>query len=634
MSFRKSFSILVYLLLFILNAVGQAKEILPSEPEVLADLLFSDPSFEDYFFAPGGGYMALTSRAADDYRLVVIDLKTRESRFVEIDSGQYILYTFWVDSNTLLYATGKWGVYVASIYAIHVDRKKTIELYRDNNYFVPLRSVPSEEDTVVVLKWDRLNEKEEIYSLNTTRRSDSMLYEVVGNPGNMSHWMLDASGSVRIGVYDTGLWEASKLKYRSDNKAKWRDIVLPNDVIPLKLVGDGSKLLVSARLEGEDHALHIYDLENEKFLGEILKISGISLTGDAFEFIEDSNTQSLVGFKVHKERPVISYIDPVYTDLQRSLQRALPGKIIDIIGYNTENLEVFFRTESDTDPGGLFLLDMKAGAISPILDSYPDLTKHELAKMTPVSFPARDGTTIHGYLTMPTGQGENKPPLITIVHGGPWYRDTWGYSSEVQFFAAMGYAVLQVNYRGSSGYSNDYSDVPYAKIMEYSVTDVADGCRWLVEQGKVDGSKIAIFGSSYGGYAAVASAAREPDLYKCAVGFAGVYDWVAMKKSDQRDRGMPKWFKDVYDVSDEALSQNSPARMATSIKCPILLLHGKEDKRVDYRQSRIMQSALKAAKVPYEAEAFSMVGHGFRNEKSRIMYYMRVAAFLREYLGK
>ena len=255
--------------------------------------------------------------------------------------------------------------------------------------------------------------------------------------------------------------------------------------------------------------------------------------------------------------------------------------------------------------------------------------------MKSVSYAARDGATVYGYLTLPKS-GSAPNPLLMVVHGGPAVRDVWGFNPEVQFLAKLGYAVLQVNYRGSTGYGISYARKNILEVCRFGISDVADGARWAVRNGYADPDRIAIYGGSFGGYAALAGAAFESDLYRCAIGYAGVYDWVQQMKEDKKDfREYVKWRNKYYpDLDDHRKEYESisPRFAAQNVNCPVLLIHGGSDLRVQSRQAKLMQRALKAAGKECEMIINNWGIHGLPKESKRIEFYVSVARFLQRHM--
>jgi dipeptidyl aminopeptidase/acylaminoacyl peptidase len=298
---------------------------------------------------------------------------------------------------------------------------------------------------------------------------------------------------------------------------------------------------------------------------------------------------------------------------------------------------VLIESVSDIRPQNLYLLQKGTGQISLYLPQLPAAKQRAWAPMRDVGYTARDGYVLHAYLTLPLGTpAGRKVPLVALVHGGPMIRDSWLFNPEVQFFVALGYGVLQVNYRGSAGLGKDHQLTSITEVCRVSVDDVADGIRWCAEEGYSDPARVAVVGGSFGGYVALAVAERYPALPAAVVGFAGVYDWQDQMRIDlDRNDTYFRW-RDLYypDVKAHAAEYRavSPVRFAAAVRAPVLLLHGTEDQRVDVEQSEAMDKALRrAGKAVWLVTDVASI-HGLPDEQSRLDYYRTVAEFLDEHV--
>ena len=262
-----------------------------------------------------------------------------------------------------------------------------------------------------------------------------------------------------------------------------------------------------------------------------------------------------------------------------------------------------------------------------------------MAEMIPVSYPSRDGLTIEGYLTLPAGltmETARQLPVVVNPHGGPWARDSWGYNPEVQFLANRGYAVLQMNFRGSTGYGRKFKELSYKQWGQTMQNDITDGVRWLISQGIADSTRIAIYGGSYGGYATLAGLTYTPDLYACGVDYVGVSNLFTFLQT------IPPYWKPMLDMMYEMvgdpqkdstmLAAYSPALNADKIKAPLLVVQGANDPRVNKAESDQMVAALRARGVDVDYMVKDNEGHGFHNEENRFAFYRTMERFLAKHL--
>jgi dipeptidyl aminopeptidase/acylaminoacyl peptidase len=297
---------------------------------------------------------------------------------------------------------------------------------------------------------------------------------------------------------------------------------------------------------------------------------------------------------------------------------------------------VIVQSWTANDPGMYYLYDAKAQKLSKLLARMPWIDAAKMAEVSAIKFQARDGLLLHGYLTLPLDRGRKNLPLIVLPHGGPQTRDAWGYDPDVQFLANRGYAVLQVDYRGSTGYGEAFVKSGLRQVGTGMQHDITDGVHWAIRQGIADEKRIGIMGGSFGGYAALMGLALEPDLYRCGISIAGVTDWVELIK--EKAEMFPQSY--AYNLSlvgdpkkdSPALNAISPVHLVDRIKGPVLIIHGRDDPAVPYNQARLLVSALEKAGKPHELMAKYNEQHGLRDFNNRIEMYRQVEAFLQKHL--
>ena len=320
-----------------------------------------------------------------------------------------------------------------------------------------------------------------------------------------------------------------------------------------------------------------------------------------------------------------------------NLTNTFAGRTLGDFSMSLDGTKLLFRVSSDRDPGSYFLLDTQAGKLRRLLTVSPWIKPEQMAERRPIEFKARGGKTIHGYLTLPNGVSPAGLPLVVNPHGGPfWIRDYWGWDAEPQMLASRGYAVLQVNFRGSGGYGNSFLEAGYKNWGTTMIDDITDGLRYTIAQGYADPARVCIYGVSYGGYAAMMSAVREPDAYKCVVAFAGIYDLPPFLRDTDTSSSWQgsNFIQDFVGVSNEIKAQQSPLTYIDKLKAPVFIVHGEDDKRVPFRQAKLLRSALEDRKIPYEWLSKSHEEHGFYNEDNRVEFYEKMLAFLDKYIGK
>mgnify|MGYP001549724190 CR=1 FL=1 len=338
-------------------------------------------------------------------------------------------------------------------------------------------------------------------------------------------------------------------------------------------------------------------------------------------------------------RPATTLIDKdaPAARLLAALMQQFPGEDVRLTGSTPDGSRVVFRVDSDVDPGEFFLYDAATRKASLLFARRPWIKPERMASMDPVELKARDGLALHGYLTRPPGAGGAKGlPLVVFVHGGPYgIRDRWEFDPYVQMLASRGYAVLQVDYRGSGGYGEGFLRAGFREWGGRMQDDVTDATRWAIAQGVADPKRTCIFGASYGGYAALEGAVKEPDLYRCAIGYVGVYDLRLMSTRGDIPQSVfgENYLKMVLGTDEADLWNRSPIAHLDQLKAKVMLIVGGADVRVPPVQGENLHNALDKAHVPHEWLYQRTEGHGFYDEKNIADLLTRVDAFLDRNIG-
>ncbi|MCJ8157420.1 S9 family peptidase [Sphingomonas sp. LaA6.9] len=337
-----------------------------------------------------------------------------------------------------------------------------------------------------------------------------------------------------------------------------------------------------------------------------------------------------VTFATDKRQTV--FFDPALKSLGAALSKALPGlPLVSFIDSSLDESRLLLWAGSDTDPGRYYVFDKKAKSLNEVLLARPQLESVKLATVKPVNYKAADGTMIPGYLTLPAGSTGKNLPTIVMPHGGPSARDEWGFDWLAQYYANRGYAVLQPNFRGSSGYGDQWFQKNGFQSWRTAIGDVNDGGRWLVSEGIADPGKLAIVGWSYGGYASLQSAVLDPDLFKAIVAIAPVTDLERLRQEARQYTNFK--LVDASIGNGPHVKEGSPAQNAGKIKAPVLMFHGDLDANVDVAESRLMADRLTAAGKKHELVVYPKLEHSLADSKVRTEMLGKSDAFLRASLG-
>ncbi|RTQ86591.1 S9 family peptidase [Stenotrophomonas maltophilia] len=356
-------------------------------------------------------------------------------------------------------------------------------------------------------------------------------------------------------------------------------------------------------------------------------------------YIWSTDESTLIGVVTEAAAPAVKLIDESHpdADLYASLAAAFEGQMVDFSSYTKDGRKIIVSVYSDSNPGELYLYDRDNGKARFLMSRRPQLDKKNMASIKPFSITTRDGRKVFGYLTLPNGSNGKGLPLIVNPHGGPiGPRDNWGFNPEAQLFANRGYATLQVNFRGSSGYGKAFEDAGHRQWDQGIQNDILEATHWAIDNGYANRDRICIYGGSFGGYSSLMAPIREPGLFKCAFGYVGVYDVdMLFKKGDipQRDSGL-RYLRRTHGTERADWNRASPALRASEVKIPVYLAAGARDVRAVPEQTEIMAKALTAAGNPPEGVIIqSGEMHGFYGEEARVNLYTEMLKFFDRHIG-
>ena len=471
----------------------------------------------------------------------------------------------------------------------------------------------------------------DVYRLNLTSGD---LVKEVENPG-FAGWVADTKLVTRVGI---GLEPDGSLvvKVRDGADGEWRLLLtLPaEDALtsaPIAISPDGATMLAMSSLDANT--------------GRLVRVD---LGSGAQAVIAEDPDADVSGVRVHpdtrepqvvtwvKERTEYRVLDPALEADVAAIRALHPGDP-DIVAHDHSDMVWLVAFTNDTGPIPYFLYDRQRREGRFLFDHQPELSQYELAPMEPFSFQARDGLTIHGYLTFPPGVGRKNLPMVLNVHGGPWGRDVWGFDPEAQWLANRGYLCVQVNFRGSTGYGKAFVNAGDREWGNAMQNDLTDAVEFAIGQGWADRERVAIYGGSYGGYAALAGVTFTPDLYRCAVDIVGPSNLKTLIETIP-----PYWQPQIAlfhqrvgnpETDAEFLWSRSPLSRAASIKTPLLIAQGANDPRVKQAESEQIVAALKDAGIDHEYMLFPDEGHGFAKPENRLKFYAAAERFLARHLG-
>lgn len=454
------------------------------------------------------------------------------------------------------------------------------------------------------------------------------------NPGNIASWSTDHDGNIRVATTSDGV--NTSLLYRKTESDPWKTVITTNfreSFYPQFFTFDNKALYGVSNIGRDKAAVVEFDPETGKQTQVLFEQPDVDVSG--LNYSKKRKVITSASYTTWKEDR--KFFDPVAETLYDTLTGKLPGYDIYIVSGNKAEDTFIVRTITDRSLGAFYLYDSKSDELTKLADRNPWLKEDELAEMKPIEYTARDGLTIHGYLTLPKGKPAQNLPIVVNPHGGPWVRDDWGFNPEVQYLANRGFGLLQMNFRGSTGYGRKFWEAGFGQWGRSMQDDITDGVKWLVDQRIADPKRVAIYGGSYGGYAVLAGLTKTPDLYAAGVDYVGVSNLFTFMKT------VPPYWKPFVDMmyemvgnpdKDKALFQEiSPALNADKIRTPLFVAQGANDPRVKIDESNQIVDALKKRGIAVEYMVKQDEGHGFHNEENRFAFYEAMEKFLEKHLS-
>jgi dipeptidyl aminopeptidase/acylaminoacyl peptidase len=466
---------------------------------------------------------------------------------------------------------------------------------------------------------------------------DTMDFKTIEQPRDaMSDYMTDGQGNVRLATmevdYAGELTGKTRFKYRKPGSREWLPLGEYNSttnegIYPVAIEGQSNSAFVLKKTNGRD-ALYRMALDGSGAMTMIASNPRV----DIGNVVRVGRGRKIIGYSYTDEYTEVVYFDPEYEKLSTALGKALPkSPLIHFSGSSNDNQKMLIFAGADTQPGTFMFLDRQTKKLSTIADVRPELAGRALASVKAVTYAAADGTKIPAYVTMPAGSTGKAMPAVVLPHGGPSSRDEWGFDWLPQFLAARGYVVIQPQYRGSAGYGEEFLNGNALRNWRTAMSDIGDSARYLAKEGIADPNRIAIVGWSYGGYAALQSAAIEPSLYKAAVAIAPVTDLAQIKKDAEHYTNARLVAAQIG--SGPHVAEGSPVKVAANIQVPVLLFHGDLDINVDVGHSEKMNSVLKKAGKSVQYTRYPDLDHALDDSNARADMLMKIGTALQAAIG-
>lgn len=625
--------VLLYLsvLLFVpvFTVFAQTKEEVPLIP--MKDF-FRNPEKRSFSISPDGEYLSWMQPWNTRMNVFVQKIGEEEAVQVTFATERDIAGCFWKGNDRIIYIQDTKGDENYRLYAVDKDGKNQ----KDLTPFEKVRAgvvddLKDQPDEMIIQMNIRNPQLFDVYRINVFTGE---MVQIAENPGNITGWMTDHNGKLRIAITTDGV--NTSVLYRDKEEDQFETLITTSfkeTLAPLFFTYDNKNLYMASNIGRDKTSIVEYDIAEKKESEVIYE----NPEYDVYNLISSDKRKVLLGVSFTSWKNEYVFWDEQSKEIHEDLESKLRGYEIAITGNNRNEDKLLIRTYSDKSLGSYYFYDVNKKELKKLVEVSPWLKEENMADQKPVSYMTRDGLKIHGYLTLPKGAEPKNLPVVVNPHGGPWARDSWGFNPEVQFLANRGYAVLQMNFRGSTGYGKEFWMKSFKEWGKKMQDDITDGVKWLIDEGIADPKKIGIYGGSYGGYATLAGITFTPDLYACAVDYVGVANLFTFMNS------IPPYWEPYREMLYEMvghpekdsliLHASSPVFHVDKIKVPVLIAQGANDPRVNKNESDQMVSALKekGIDVPYMVK--DNEGHGFRNEENRFDFYGAMEKFFSGHLG-
>ena len=601
-------------------------------PIIPMEDFFRKPEKSSFKISPNGNRIAYMKPWKTRMNVYVMDIKTNDETRLTSSEERGIYGFAWLTDERIGYIKDDGGDENMHFYAINIDGTNELDLTPFENVQARIIDDLEDDPNHIIIGLNKRNPQiHDPYRANVNNGTMEMIAE---NPGNISGWMTDHDGKLRVAVTSDGV--NTSVLYRDSESENFKAILTTDfkvSVSPLFFTFDNKNLYVASNRGRDKSAIFEFNIDNAEEGKLIFEHDKVDVGG--LMYSKKRKILTGVNYTVAKGETV--FFDDWREGIQQKLESQLPGYEVGITSFSKDETKAIIVTYSDRSRGTYYHYDVEKNKLTDLGKISPWLNENHMAEMIPIKYKSRDGLTIHGYLTLPVGIDGKNLPVVVNPHGGPWARDTWGYRSEIQFLANRGFAVFQMNFRGSTGYGREFWEISFKEWGKSMQDDITDGVNWLIDEGIADPDRIAIYGASYGGYATLAGLTFSPDLYACGVDYVGVSSLFTFMETIppywELYRSMLYEMVGHPEKDKELLTSSSPLLHVDKIKVPLFIAQGANDPRVKKSESDQIVKALKARGIDVPYMVKENEGHGFYNQENNFDFYREMEKFLKKHIG-
>jgi dipeptidyl aminopeptidase/acylaminoacyl peptidase len=594
---------------------------------------FTDPVKTSYLISPDGKHISYLQSYKSKLNIFIQSADGKKVSRITNEIDRDVSYYFWANNNELIYLKDKTNSDRVHLWVVSKDGKTSREVLSEDNIrlkFINPTRIWNDELLISLNKRD--STVFDAYRLNIR---DNKLVLAVQNPGNITNWYTDQEGKLRMAISSDGTNET--LLYRDSESDAFRPVITNNFktlLAPISFSGDNKETIYALSNQGRDKtALIEFDCKKGREKREIFS----SAVADVIDGVHSVRRKTLLYAIYETWKKQRYYLDAEKKAVFADLEKKFPDTELTIVDRDSSLKKFIVKTYTDKTPGAHYLYTLSDHKIVKLSDINPLLKEDEMCEMKPISYKSRDGLEINGYLTIPKGTNGLDLPVVVLPHGGPSSRVSWEFNPEVQFLANRGYAVFQMNFRGSTGYGKEFWTAGFKKWGTDMQNDITDGVKWLIDENIADPERIAIYGSSFGGYSALHGLCFQPKLYACGASYSGLTNLFTYMKSTPPyvKPSLEMYYEMVGDPERDAdyFRAVSPVFHTDKIQVPVLIAQGGKDPRINVNGTNQFVKELKKRQVPVSYLLKDEERHTFKNQANRREFYRKLEELLTNNIG-